>query len=182
MEIGANAMDQRLRVAVALAVLAAGVALALVFGRPGRREDAPRPSGGGQLVLRKPIAVPAAPATLGPSQGPVAIKPPDTDAPSSDPVPLRLSGDPAATSRWGVSLGTPLPDGGHPAETHKIVDGDTLAALAERYLGSASRAMEIYEANRGVLASPQLLPIGVELKLPPRQAVERPLVPVERGD
>jgi phage tail protein X len=42
--------------------------------------------------------------------------------------------------------------------------------------------MEIYEANRGVLASPQLLPIGVELKLPPRQAVERPLVPVERGD
>jgi phage tail protein X len=38
--------------------------------------------------------------------------------------------------------------------------------LAERYLGSASRAMEIYEANRGVLAHPGILPIGAELKIP----------------
>lgn len=59
-------------------------------------------------------------------------------------------------------------------QTHKIVDGDTLAALAERYLGSSARAQEIYEANRDVLHDPMLLPIGAELKIPPRGS----LVPV----
>ena len=43
-----------------------------------------------------------------------------------------------------------------------------MPALAERYLGSAARAEEIYQANRDVLRDPKLLPIGVELKLPPR--------------
>ncbi len=51
-------------------------------------------------------------------------------------------------------------------QVHKIVDGDTLADLAARYLGSAARAMEIFQANRDVLADPELLPIGVELKIP----------------
>ncbi len=54
------------------------------------------------------------------------------------------------------------------AHLHTVVDGDTLATLAERYLGSSARAEEIYQANRDVLRDPKLLPIGVELKLPPR--------------
>jgi len=71
--------------------------------------------------------------------------------------------------------------------THKIIDGDTLRGLADRYLGDAGRSPEIFAANRNVLASPELLPIGVELKIPPRQrpipsspspAPERQLVPV----
>jgi hypothetical protein len=49
---------------------------------------------------------------------------------------------------------------------HKIADGDTLSNLAERYLGRADRYLEIYELNRPVLASPDLLPIGVTLKIP----------------
>jgi nucleoid-associated protein YgaU len=53
-------------------------------------------------------------------------------------------------------------------QNHRIVDGDTLAELAERYLGSAARAKEIFEANRNVLSDPALLPIGVELKIPPK--------------
>jgi phage tail protein X len=52
--------------------------------------------------------------------------------------------------------------------THTVVDGDTLAALAERYLGSPGRALEIYNANRFLLPSPDVLPIGVELRIPPR--------------
>jgi nucleoid-associated protein YgaU len=51
---------------------------------------------------------------------------------------------------------------------HTVVDGDTLAGLAERYLGSAARAADLYNANRDVLQDPELLPIGVELKIPPR--------------
>jgi nucleoid-associated protein YgaU len=71
---------------------------------------------------------------------------------------------------------------------HRIVDGDTLASLAQRYLGSADRQREIYEANRDLLSDPGVLPIGVELKIPPRgvpPATKRedaspaqPLVPV----
>jgi phage tail protein X len=101
-----------------------------------------------------------------------------------------------ASSRWGMSMDMMLPvttSTDETAHTHKVVDGDTLAALAERYLGSAARAEEIYQANRDVLRNPRLLPIGVELKLPPRAGgaataaapsagvpLPKPLVPVGR--
>lgn len=60
-----------------------------------------------------------------------------------------------------------LPETPPPLQVHKVVDGDTLADLADRYLGSKDRASAIFEANRDVLSSPQVLPIGVELKIPP---------------
>jgi nucleoid-associated protein YgaU len=50
--------------------------------------------------------------------------------------------------------------------THKVADGDTLAQLAQHYLGSADRWRELYEYNRDVLANPELLPIGAELRIP----------------
>lgn len=49
--------------------------------------------------------------------------------------------------------------------THRIADGDTLASLAARYLGSASRWREIFAANRDRLANPDILPIGAELRI-----------------
>ena len=49
---------------------------------------------------------------------------------------------------------------------HRVADGDTLVQIAERYLGSAQRWRELYEFNRDVLASPELLPIGAELRIP----------------
>jgi len=52
------------------------------------------------------------------------------------------------------------------ARTHKIVDGDTLTTLAEKYLGNSQRWPELFEHNRGVLKSPDLLPIGRELQIP----------------
>ena len=52
------------------------------------------------------------------------------------------------------------------ARTHRIVDGDTLADLAQRYFGSAADAQRLFDANRDVLSDPRLLPIGVELKIP----------------
>jgi nucleoid-associated protein YgaU len=51
---------------------------------------------------------------------------------------------------------------------HKIVDGDTLAALARRYLGGEQRSLELFEYNRDVLVTPELLPIGKELRIPHR--------------
>ncbi len=53
---------------------------------------------------------------------------------------------------------------------HRISDGDTLSKIAQRYLGGGDRYLEIFELNRDVLASPNLLPIGAVLKIPPRDA------------
>jgi nucleoid-associated protein YgaU len=49
---------------------------------------------------------------------------------------------------------------------HRVIDGDTLEALAEKYLGDANRSKEIFEANRDVLTSPDTLPIDVQLVIP----------------
>jgi nucleoid-associated protein YgaU len=49
---------------------------------------------------------------------------------------------------------------------HTVVDGDTLGAIAHRHLGDPARQLEIFEHNRDVLASPELLPIGKELRIP----------------
>ena len=49
---------------------------------------------------------------------------------------------------------------------HRIAAGDTLAKLADKYLGDRARATDIYQANAGVLPDPRLLPIGVEIAIP----------------
>jgi hypothetical protein len=51
---------------------------------------------------------------------------------------------------------------------HRIVEGDNLAALAQRYLGDPTRAGEIHVANIDRLTSPDILPLGVTLLIPPR--------------
>jgi len=75
--------------------------------------------------------------------------------------------------------------------THTIRDGDTLDGIAEQYFGDRDRVRELYEANRDVLHGPDLLPIGVELRIPsleelssePANAVHEPppMVAIPRG-
>lgn len=60
---------------------------------------------------------------------------------------------------------------------HRIVDGDTLARLAERYWGDAKLADSLFEANRAVLPSPDPLPLGVTITIPSAPA-QPALVPV----
>jgi nucleoid-associated protein YgaU len=80
------------------------------------------------------------------------------------------SGQPTATvasfdqPAWKPTL-TPVAP---PERTHTVVDGDSLEKLAARYLRDAKRSGEIFALNRDVLASPELLPIGAELRLPRR--------------
>lgn len=54
--------------------------------------------------------------------------------------------------------------------THVIADGDTLARLAERYFGSDCQQRILFELNRDILTSPDILPIGKSLKIPPRSS------------
>jgi nucleoid-associated protein YgaU len=49
---------------------------------------------------------------------------------------------------------------------HRVTDGDSLEALAERYLGDRNRAQEIFAANRDVLLAPDLLPLGRIIRIP----------------
>lgn len=86
-----------------------------------------------------------------------------------NPVPaLRSSPNANRTPEPHESTGTVRPSSEPKRRTHKIVDGDTLSVLAARYLGSAERYLEIFEANKVVLPGPDILPIGVELEIPPK--------------
>jgi len=51
---------------------------------------------------------------------------------------------------------------------YTVRPGDTLSGIAKRHYGSVRFAEFIYEANRGVLSSPDDLREGQKLKLPPK--------------
>jgi nucleoid-associated protein YgaU len=52
---------------------------------------------------------------------------------------------------------------------HRITDGDSLESLAQRYLGKAERAAEIYALNGDILTAPDLLPLGRIIRIPPAE-------------
>jgi len=52
------------------------------------------------------------------------------------------------------------------ARMHTVRKGDTLYALARRYYGDQSRWRDIYEANRDQLSDPNLLRVGMKLRIP----------------
>jgi LysM repeat protein len=56
---------------------------------------------------------------------------------------------------------------------HVVEAGDTLTGIAARYLGSTARYLEIYEANRDQMASPDRLKLGQTLRIPDGRG-ERP--------
>lgn len=51
-------------------------------------------------------------------------------------------------------------------KTHKVVRGDTLWAIAKRYLGKGSRYMEIFNLNKDKIKNPNLIYVGQVLTLP----------------
>ena len=59
---------------------------------------------------------------------------------------------------------------------HLVVDGDTLQSLAVEYLGHAGRYAEILALNQQRIptVSPEFLPLGVELLIPPRHGSPSP--------
>lgn len=58
-----------------------------------------------------------------------------------------------------------------PASSYRVRDGDDLTAIAIRFYGTPSAAVAIWEANRGILRDPGLLPIGAELALPAPESI-----------
>jgi len=54
------------------------------------------------------------------------------------------------------------------AKTYTVRSGDTLGGIAQKFYGSSSQWKRIWDANRKIVKSPQTLPVGVVLTLPPR--------------
>ena len=51
-------------------------------------------------------------------------------------------------------------------QTHIVQPGDTLSGIAQKYLGSASRYLDIYEANKNILSGPDQLKLNMKLVIP----------------
>ncbi len=200
-------MDRGVKIVLACGVLLGGIGLAMLFRRTPPRPS-PKPTSQDRLLLRQQDgAEEAGPAIADRLTARIESQedsPPPPEA-SRRSIADHLGGDPGEPPPVLARSYPPFSDdeafsgaSSTPAErpnaersaraawTHKIVDGDTLRGLAERYLGDADRYLEIYEANAEVLPSPEVLPIGVELKIPPRggarsgvhRGPQRPLVPV----
>lgn len=192
-------MDRGLKIALASAVLLGGMAMAFMFR--GQSTDTADPAGSSRRAMRLeklelPLAGrrsathPAQPdkrssSAPGASGSQPAATILTTLAPS-EPPPVLARDYPRSpdSSRWGTPIGFGLPRANSvraSQRTHRLEDGDTLEELAEHYLGDADRAMEIFEANRNVLSSPDVLPIGVEVKIPPRERPVSAPLPAERA-
>jgi len=53
-----------------------------------------------------------------------------------------------------------------PTVTYVVRPGETLSELSLRFLGSTARYRELFDANRDVLANPDVLPAGTLLQVP----------------
>ncbi len=191
---------RRRKIAVVAVVLLAGVAAAVVF-RKKPSDDSPQPSStDAPLVLRdapsnKPKPSPAphlvgriepvdahdAPAPASQEQKATAItdrRPPPLLSPTY-PEPSQAADRERADFAPAPPVASPAPR----ERVHRVRDGDTLSELARRYFHDGALYMRIFEANSkaagGVLESPDLLPIGAELKIP---AADRAAPPEVAGD
>ncbi len=65
-----------------------------------------------------------------------------------------------------VETNAAVADGGTEAEFHTVEKGDTLSAIAKKVYGDANRYPEIFEANKPMLKSPDLIYPGQVLRIP----------------
>ena len=66
----------------------------------------------------------------------------------------------------GAGTETPAPAGTKPV-FHTVQKGETLSAIAQKYLGKAGRYNEIFEANKPMLTHPDKIYPGQTLRIPP---------------
>ena len=143
---------------------------------------APRPAGPKPSEIATPPAPPMAsqfPSTLTPDAA-RPMTPVHLDATSrfAGSSPGRAVGHAPATPPPGRATGGVNKRGVNEPRKYVIRDGDTLSNIAARLLGTPERAGEIYQINRGRLPSPQILPLGVEILVPPAQPGPDGMVPV----
>lgn len=128
------------------------------------------------LVLRRPIALSVGDQTGESADSSSDAVPIQWDAPRMalpDPVfieqvPLRATVAASRAARLAAPRKKLPPElGTRPAARfHRIVDGETLRDISARYFGTPDRYMELFQANRGVLPHPDVLPLGARIRVP----------------
>jgi hypothetical protein len=83
----------------------------------------------------------------------------------------RIAAQPAAPAAELSAAPTFTEDAG---EFYRVRPGDTLSDLSLRFLGSSRRYMELYQANRDTLRSPDDLRADMLIRIPPRNAASTP--------
>lgn len=144
------------------------------FSRPAT--SAPQPTAGPSTA---PLEAPSTPPQPTFAHQPASESSPWTDRANTSqpaaPLPWSSAGPAGSPQRAPTALHTPAVettsgwDEGRPARPirwHVVSDGDSLPRLAQRYLNDSSRSGEIFEENRNVLQDPEVLPIGVQLRIP----------------
>jgi phage tail protein X len=191
--LGATSLGESLRASrlmIALGVILLGFCAALPFRQPPAvRPRLARSEPRVELPLRKPD-VPLGLAQVEPSpasdlfeRGELAETPArhsvatETAAQAlasvAPPPAMPIAFQPIAEDMRPTSWKPTIPSTQPPERKlrpYRLRDGDTLERLAERYLTDKARAEEIFAINRHVLTRPDLLPVGVEILLPPRKA------------
>lgn len=85
------------------------------------------------------------------------------------------------TAARGVGVRPPSAVGTEPAGVYVVRDGDDLTGLATRFYGHPAAAVAIWQANRGLLRDPHVLPIGAALVLPPPSLVAELMRPTDHA-
>lgn len=174
-------MSDGLRTFLAATILTGGIAGAWAFRRPATTTampESPEPAVDDREP-QLPVFVVEAPSRLqGRIETPPAVEPepaPPTVPPASPSFPPALPAEfdpqePLPPLEEAYPSDPPAarvePASDAPWLSHVVQDGDTLASLAREYLGSSLAAQDLFEANRSVLHSPDVLPIGIELRIP----------------
>ncbi len=175
-----HAMSSAHRMLLFAALLTVGACTASLFRKPAgsvssasvAQAEFPHRAAGAQIawgparIDRAPQGGEIAAAERWPDAAPAAMVASDAllsppELPSQSPIgPFPLRAQP-----YRPLDGEELWSGSTPGR-HRVADGDSLAALAERFLGDPNRAGEIAAANRGLVLPSGALPIGVDLTIP----------------
>jgi nucleoid-associated protein YgaU len=157
---------------------------------PGERSASPAP--GTPVVLQEPVAAPAGAATpatyvirSGDTLGAIAKRTLGAESrweelvklnPGLDPKRLKIGSTIRLSGSAPAALAQPAPAPAvtapatvakpAAARTHTVKSGDTLGAIAKTYLGSATKADALFEANKDQLKSPDALKVGQVLRIP----------------
>ena len=96
------------------------------------------------------------------------LSPPSDDNTPAVPIPLH-------NSEWDIASKDNTGHAGSPAaspkrQTHVVAVGDTLSSIAGKYLGTQARYLDIFQANKDQLKSPDDLKVGMKLNIPDRNA------------
>ena len=106
-------------------------------------------------------AIPEVPVSEEPADEAPVVEEPVVEEPAEEPVVEEPAEEPVAAEPEPVVEDTP-----EETTYYIVVSGDCLWNIAKNHLGSGTRYVEIYELNKDIIKSPDLIHIGQQLVMP----------------